>query len=87
MSIFKIKSRLPETKFITHMLAMHQPATTDDNSAGWDLVSEWFSKGDDDDPTLEIELPKEYCKNCKKKMKRLDTGFVNEIYYCPLCEK
>lgn len=67
------------------IFSMHQSLDPDD--AGWDLVKDWFDKDDDDDPTLEVELPEDYCKKCRGKMRLLNTGLRKKIYACPRCEK
>lgn len=70
---------------ILHALySMHQSLDQDD--AGWDLVKGWFEQ-DDDDPTVEVPLPEDYCKKCRSKMRLLNTGLRKKIYACPNCDK
>ena len=61
-------------------------AVTDPDD-GWDLVSDWFKKDDDDDITQEMPLPENFCKKCRGKMRELNTGFRKRMYACPKCDK
>ena len=53
---------------------------------GWELISDWFKKEDDDD-TQEMALPENFCKKCRSKMRELNTGFRKRMYACPKCDK